>query len=239
MNPSHIELDIQSLVVGAASPARASVSDTSPPHHLAELYTNVPLPTQQSIRVLDLSPSPGDAHAPLHGVLRTIDLATSPRFTALSYVWGAPATPGNEPTISCNNNYIVPITQNCHDVLVALRNHHSDNANGLTIWVDAICINQQDDREKGVQLPLMGTIYTFAEAVFVWLGNGTPGAHRTVSWLNHATRRLPGLPGNPWLCGPKEMITASGDILRESWRWIPLKVRRKYWPLPRWECLGY
>ena len=34
--------------------------------------------------------------------------------------------------------------------------------------MDAIWINQQDDKEKSVQPPLMGSIYTFAETVWVW-----------------------------------------------------------------------
>ena len=38
------------------------------------------------------------------------------------------------------------------------------------LWVDAICINQNDAGEKSTQVPLMGSMYAGATAVIVWLG---------------------------------------------------------------------
>lgn len=40
------------------------------------------------------------------------------------------------------------------------------------IWIDQICINQQDDTERGHQIALMGEIYSSARQVLVWLGPG-------------------------------------------------------------------
>jgi len=37
-------------------------------------------------------------------------------------------------------------------------------------WIDAICINQQDDDEKSAQVRLMCQIYRLAEEVITWLG---------------------------------------------------------------------
>jgi hypothetical protein len=45
------------------------------------------------------------------------------------------------------------------------------------LWVDAVCINQHDDKEKGHQVALMAKIYKNAECVLVWLGEGSPDAH--------------------------------------------------------------
>ncbi|KAK7936128.1 hypothetical protein PG985_001623 [Apiospora marii] len=42
------------------------------------------------------------------------------------------------------------------------------------MWVDDVCIDQVDDVEKAPQILLMGNVYTFAEMVYVWLGQGTP-----------------------------------------------------------------
>jgi hypothetical protein len=39
-----------------------------------------------------------------------------------------------------------------------------------TLWVDAICINQQDIRERGCQVEMMGDVYSKAARVLVWLG---------------------------------------------------------------------
>lgn len=38
------------------------------------------------------------------------------------------------------------------------------------LWIDALCINQQDDVEKGVQVTMTGDIYRNATRVVVWLG---------------------------------------------------------------------
>lgn len=39
----------------------------------------------------------------------------------------------------------------------------------LLLWVDAVCINQIDKREKALQVPLMRHIYQDAEEVLIWL----------------------------------------------------------------------
>lgn len=42
--------------------------------------------------------------------------------------------------------------------------------NHAFIWIDAICINQSDQRERGEQILYMFTIYGKADEVMVWLG---------------------------------------------------------------------
>jgi hypothetical protein len=124
-----------------------------------------PLPVgSQSIRVLDLEPQTDPQR--LAGTLRTICLSDSPKFTALSYVWGTETTAASQITV---NGHQKVITQNCYNALVALRKLHG----AFTIWVDAICINQQDDVEKNGQIRLMEDIYSWAQPVFVWLGDST------------------------------------------------------------------
>ena len=44
------------------------------------------------------------------------------------------------------------------------------------IWVDAICINQDDLSEKETQIPLMGSIYANASMVCIWLGEPSKDA---------------------------------------------------------------
>lgn len=39
------------------------------------------------------------------------------------------------------------------------------------LWADAICINQANDKEKGVQVNMMGEIYDRATGILVWLGD--------------------------------------------------------------------
>lgn len=44
------------------------------------------------------------------------------------------------------------------------------------IWVDAVCINQEDREEKSKQIPLMGEIFASAKLAHVWLGHSFCGA---------------------------------------------------------------
>lgn len=120
-------------------------------HHL---YEDLPRePNTAFIRVLHLACESKDPDAPLCGVLRHVDLRTCPKFTALSYVWG-PYAPEVD-TIDCNGQ-TYPITRNCCAALRSIRALYGPT----TIWVDAICINQQNEAEKISQIQLMEEIYT-------------------------------------------------------------------------------
>ena len=44
------------------------------------------------------------------------------------------------------------------------------------IWIDALCINQDDREEKAEQIPCMSAIYGRAERVVVWLGEHVDGS---------------------------------------------------------------
>jgi hypothetical protein len=44
------------------------------------------------------------------------------------------------------------------------------------VWADAVCINQEDIRERGHQVALTGRIYTSAAKVIIWLGPDTTGS---------------------------------------------------------------
>ena len=85
-----------------------------------------------------------------------------PRYTALSYVWGLP-TPRK--TIICNGEEIT-VTVNLEAALLQLR----DKSQERVIWIDQLCINQNDYDERNKQVSMMGCIYSMAEQVAVWLG---------------------------------------------------------------------
>jgi hypothetical protein len=38
------------------------------------------------------------------------------------------------------------------------------------LWIDALCINQEDDRQRGHQVEMMGSVYLQASEVLIWLG---------------------------------------------------------------------
>jgi hypothetical protein len=94
--------------------------------------------------------------------LETISLKNQPQYTALSYTWGDQSV---KFPISVNGK-TVHVTENLNDALLRLRN----SSPYLVLWIDAICINQQDEYEKSWQVNLMLQIYREAARVLVWLG---------------------------------------------------------------------
>ncbi|KAL2125953.1 hypothetical protein VTI74DRAFT_2150 [Chaetomium olivicolor] len=63
----------------------------------------------------------------------------------------------------------LPTTRTLFSFLRRLR--HPTQRRG--VWTDAVCINQEDEEEKGHQIALMARIYTFAARVLVDLGQET------------------------------------------------------------------
>jgi len=68
-------------------------------------------------------------------------------------------------------NVKVTIRRNLRQALWHLRR---DDENKV-IWIDALCINQDDDEEKGIQVQMMDRIFQEAKRVAVWLGVGGIG----------------------------------------------------------------
>jgi hypothetical protein len=149
---------------------------------LEDMYQGYDLPpSSRSIRVLDIYPVPGSSEniqaEPVMCTFRVIDLNDSPHFTALSYVWGKDS-PTSQYSIVCEGVQ-VPVTQNCQSALKHLRQRLGQ----FSIWVDALCIKQNDLVEKAQQIPLMSDIYSNAAFVYVWLGEGTPATDRAMHYL--------------------------------------------------------
>lgn len=119
------------------------------------------------IRVLDLQAcdnTTDSSTALVTGRLRVVNLNEKPEFTTLSYTWGE-RRPSQ--TIICDGHSI-KVPRNCWLALQDFRRQFG----GITIWVDSICINQDDEEEKNVQIPLMGQIYASAHTGYIWLGDG-------------------------------------------------------------------
>jgi len=145
-----------------------------------KLYATLPLdPKLKQIRVLDVQPTPDGDESPVVGKLGCVSLLMTPEFAALLYVWGAFTKPPI--TITCNSQG-VPVTQNCQAALQALRKRLGP----FTIWIDAVCINQNDNLEKASQIPLMGEIYSMADRAYLWLGQATEVEDNAMSYLQRA-----------------------------------------------------
>lgn len=83
-------------------------------------------------------------------------------YEALSYTWGDSK---RTHTISCDRKTF-GVTTNLFEALTHLRNSGAKR----TIWIDALCINQDDIAERNEQVRHMLNIYQAAVRVVVWLG---------------------------------------------------------------------
>ncbi|KAK0117539.1 hypothetical protein ONS95_011878 [Cadophora gregata] len=94
--------------------------------------------------------------------VRSLDDA-SLEFDALSYVWGD----AMQAMPIFIDNKVLLVSRNLYEALESFR----DNGKipGL-LWVDAICINQQDSLERNHQVTLMARLYRQAEKVHIWMG---------------------------------------------------------------------
>jgi hypothetical protein len=114
------------------------------------------------IRVVHLLP--GHWNDKIRCELHTTSLDTQPTYEALSYVWGNPEITSQILLDSIN----FKVTENLAAALRRLRKQTEKRV----IWIDAICINQQDECEKTAQVKMMGTIYENCEQALLWLGDG-------------------------------------------------------------------
>jgi hypothetical protein len=91
------------------------------------------------------------------------DLGTGTHlYEALSYTWGDEKKPCSIAIKKQN----LAVTINLHAALLRLRDRFLERI----LWVDAICINQDDKEEQGQQVQRMAKIYSKAARVLVWLG---------------------------------------------------------------------
>ncbi|KAK4141305.1 heterokaryon incompatibility protein-domain-containing protein [Dichotomopilus funicola] len=129
--------------------------------------------SQQEIRILWLLPRTKEddstSVSEIQATLTTVSLSQKPAYNALSYTWGAPDDPVHR--IRLNGRHF-EVRSNLHDCLVHLRQSGiGSRESGVPLWIDAVCINQDDVPERNSQLPMMGDIYRRATSVISWLGS--------------------------------------------------------------------
>lgn len=130
-----------------------------------------------------------------------------PDFEALSYCWGERypeqlvhiVDPGTTSAPST-----IPIQPNLAQALRYLR--YPDRSR--TLWIDAICINQHDNIERGRHVARMGSIYMLAPRVVAWLGPSSATSDDALDELEvlgrqrevtpNGSRRAPGADHPEW-----------------------------------------
>ncbi|KAF6824253.1 hypothetical protein CPLU01_10938 [Colletotrichum plurivorum] len=126
-----------------------------------------------SIRVLRLRAQPPDAGYLIQCDLIHVSLDSPPRYRTVSHRWG---WPGEEPRTIMVNGAQFPVSQSIYDLLENLRS----SRRSYLLWIDSVCIDQSNAREKSRQVGMMRRIYEEAESTIAWLGNA-PGAAKAMT----------------------------------------------------------
>ncbi|KAH9906788.1 heterokaryon incompatibility protein-domain-containing protein [Xylariomycetidae sp. FL2044] len=167
------------------------------------IYDSTRLDKSQ-MRLLQLRPGP--LQDPVSCRLVTVDSRTLRRkdldvitpdetYDALSYVWQS----DEEDTVIFVNDVQFRVSANLNHALRCLR--MPDNSRVL--WVDAICINQDDVAEKTDQVCMMDRIFRNAETVLIYLGPEADESSIVMDYLTVDDREL--------LNDDGELFTAPGE----------------------------
>jgi hypothetical protein len=134
-------------------------------------YRYKPLPCQESTRLLKLTSLP---YSPvIQGNLVSFRWDSMPKYTAISYTCGSYDITDR---LNLEGKTYLPITQTRAYIL-------SRAPRGRWLWIDAVCINQDDNDEKAHQLREMWRIYSSARLVMVWLGDLSDDADIALEFL--------------------------------------------------------
>ncbi|KAH8808691.1 heterokaryon incompatibility protein-domain-containing protein, partial [Xylogone sp. PMI_703] len=154
----------------------------------ASLYSA--LASVDEIRLLHLEPTSSLDDTSVRCTLKHVRLSAKPRYEALSYMWG----PKSMKLIELNGVQC-EVRENLWQALIHLRETNSTRI----IWIDAVCINQNDIEERNSQVSQMGAIYRKAWRVVTWLGPEDPSTELGVWALNNHTKYLSQSISEHWI----------------------------------------
>ncbi|KAK0670194.1 putative heterokaryon incompatibility protein [Cercophora samala] len=145
---------------------------------------------QQEFRLVYIAPAEFEDDIAIWIVHDRFDNA--PEYFALSYVWGSQEDPQPVIVHACwapdredvdPNHNIITVTRNLDVALRHLRDREEPEE-WIPIWIDAICIDQQNVAERSQQVAFMGEIYRNAEKTYVWVGPFADESDEAMEWID-------------------------------------------------------
>ncbi|THV51616.1 hypothetical protein BGAL_0105g00010 [Botrytis galanthina] len=119
------------------------------------------------IRILDILPHGGtDNTLPICCDITVVALSNNPQYEALSYCWG-----------ESNETVDIEVAGNPRSITTnlqaALRHLRLPNRK-RSVWIDQLCVNQDDNEERLSQVHLMYNVYSQCNRCLAWLGEIDP-----------------------------------------------------------------
>ena len=130
------------------------------------------------IRLIYLLPAEPSTDIRVNIVHTRLTKEDVPRYEALSYAWGETDTP-EVVNVGQEGDVTLAVTRSLYQALPYLRYREERRV----LWIDAICVDQQNLEERGHQVQRMGDVYSLAERVIVWLGPDDTTSGHAIQFL--------------------------------------------------------
>ena len=196
----------------------------------ARKYKYRPLdPSKREIRLLNVLSSDRFS-SQVKCSISTTTLDDDPEYAALSYCWGDSSNPirivlEDDGLASPSRSYLW-VGSNLHAALRRIRKL----TDGTRIWIDAICIDQDNTSERNHQVGFMREIYEKAEQTIIWLGDAYENSGLAIGLIKAWTRADDDLDlflqRYPFAFSI-QMWTAVDKLLRRPW-WHRIWVYQEY-----------
>ena len=112
-------------------------------------YRQLPLKSgSDSIRLLKLRASKDNLNDPIKCELSEAPISSNPTYFALSYCWGSELDKIPIVILDQGTEYTISVARSLHSAFFEPRRLESEDSNGVPIWADAVCINQDDLDER-------------------------------------------------------------------------------------------
>ena len=227
----------------SASKKKVARHSPYPLRRRCKLYQYSPIDKGASeIRLMTLLPDAFGAKIRMTIKNKRLSKSIKPVYEALSYTWGSAINLDYVYVQKNEGEKALAITQNLAEALRYLR--YEDRPRVL--WIDAICVDQNNTAERGHQVLRMADIYRQASRVIIWLGperdNSTLAIQELnalrstieVDWTTEEVKPLSGDDYGQWIEEPlpfaenRKILAAIDHFLDRSWfkrLWIWQEVR--------------
>ena len=198
-------------------------------------YRHTPIDSARGeIRVLVILTAPADQPPPVSCRVEVRTLASNPEYDAISYTRltsteddnNSKTPAGDEPeeqtTIILVDGAPFRVPTNAAAALQYL-GQKSTSSRLTRVWIDCVCINQEDPSDKARQILLMGRTYRQARRVCVWLGS-TALCEENLRTLHPWWTRL-------WVVQEavlaKRLVFMDGGGVELTWRAVEKQMMRR------------
>ncbi|OTA65975.1 HET-domain-containing protein [Hypoxylon sp. EC38] len=171
--------------------------------------------SSEEIRLLSLNPGAPDDPVSCSLIYARLGEHPPVKYESLSYCWGNASDKGeitmNVLEDGAELTYTMPVTLSLLGALKAIR---PLTGPARVLWVDAICINQDDFDERSSQVAMMRSIYRQAQKVVVWLGEGDDNSQRSIRLINAISDRYKEF--GSWVGSDKDNLKSLHDPLLDD-----------------------